>query len=548
MVRWKIVFACQALFIALYVMIAPMVMYAIGPDGAAYVQQADFFAHGDFWQAASGYWSPLLPALSAPMISLGLDPVVAFRIAQGIFGVGYVAAAIWGTTKIFSIEARGQWIIGLITSITAAVWSGALTTPDVALACFLLLYFPFSASDKLLTDWRHAALAGVLGAIAFLAKAYAFPFFLAHFTFCVAVRWLADRHETAFWRACASWGLGIAAFAIVCGPWIGALSTKYGRFTFSNSGAFNHYQVGIQDFDWKVVWKLQMADDGRYNIWETPERLDFTDWSPIESKENFLRQAQHIRENGKKILGGFWTFDPIGLFPAMIVIAGFTVCVFGDKRAKFGAVWMILTCGIYAGGFLPVAFEPRYMAPVLLPLCVAQLWSFIEWLMTVEVERPSLSWTRRWAPIALAAYLVVGCCARPGFFFLRDAFNERGSGRVIRHYANLLADKQFSGPVALIGDRWQDALLISYYSRVPFLGKSYAADWNEAEQEFDAFGVQTLIVDSRDPLSKEITSRGDWELIAESPVLDYELRTYRKVEKKAPEVTATSSVRPDAGS
>lgn len=535
MVRWKIVFICQALFAALFALIAPWVMYAIGPDGTAYVQQAEFFARGDFWEAASGYWSPLLPALSAPMIMAGLDSVVAFRIAQGIVGVGYVAAAIWATTKIFGLETRGQWIIGLITAITAATWSGALTTPDVALAFFLLLYFPFSASDELLTDWRHAAFAGVLGAIAFLAKSYAFPFFLAHFTFCVAVRWIADRQDVSFWRACASWGTGIALFAIVCGPWVGALSSKYGRFTFSNSGAFNHYQVGIEDFDWKVVWKMQAAGDGRYNVWETPEKLDFVDWSPIESKENFMRQAQHVRENGKKILGGFWKLDPIGLFPAMIVIAAFTVAVFGDHRGKFVAVWMILTCGIYAGGFLPVAFEPRYMAPVLLPLCVGQLWAFIEWLLRVEVERPSFSWTRYWAPMALAVYLVVGCCARPGFFLLRDAVSERASGRVIRNYSDMLADKEFSGPVAMIGDRWQDGLLISFYSQRPFLGKTYASQWNEAKEEFDAFGVQTLIVDSRDPLAEQIASRDDWQLIAESPVLDYELRTYRKVEKKSAE-------------
>ncbi|EAQ77317.1 ArnT family glycosyltransferase [Blastopirellula marina] len=532
MVRWKIVLVCQAIFVAIFGLAAPVVMYAIGPDGAAYVQQADYFAQGDFWEAASGYWSPLLPALSAPMIASGIESVVAFRIAQGILGVGYVAAAIWATTQIFALNARGQWIVGLIAAITGAVWSGALTTPDVALACFLLVYFPLTASDRLLTDWRCAALAGVLGAIAFFAKAYAFPFFLAHFTICVAVRYLADRRETRFGKACAGWAIGIVAFTIVAGPWVGALSSKYGRFTFSNSGAFNHYQVGIEDFDWKVVYKIQKPEPGRYSVWETPERLDFEDWSPIASQENLLRQLQHTRENGKKILSGFWKLDPLGLFPAMILIAGFTVCLYGDKRSKFAAVWMIATCGIYAGGFLPVAFEPRYMAPVLLPLCVAQLWAFIEWLLNVDAETVSLSATRRWAPYALAAYLVVGCCARPGFFLLRDVFNERGSGRAIKKYSELLASKGVDGPIAMIGDRWQDGLLISYYAKQPFLGKSFASDWSTADAEFDEYGVQTLIVDSRDPLAEQINSHSEWRLIATSPLLDYELRTYRKGAEK----------------
>src|SRR5690606_9654372 len=93
-VRWKIVLVCQALSVAIFALCVPWVLYAIGPDGIAYVQQAEFFARGDLWEAASGYWSPLLSILSAPLIAAGLDSVVAFRIAQGIAGVGYVAATI----------------------------------------------------------------------------------------------------------------------------------------------------------------------------------------------------------------------------------------------------------------------------------------------------------------------------------------------------------------------------------------------------------------------------------------------------------------------
>ncbi|UUO05158.1 hypothetical protein M4951_17435 [Blastopirellula sp. J2-11] len=531
MVRWKIVLVCQTLFVALFALCAPWVLYAIGPDGTAYVQQADFFARGDLWQAASGYWSPLLSILSAPMIAAGLDPVVGFRIAQGIVGVSYVAAAIGATTHIFELKTRGQWVVGLIATLTCVAWSCALTTPDVAIALFLLLYFPLSASNRLLTDWRYAAAAGALGAVAFLAKAYAFPFFLAHFTFCVAIRYFTDRKETAFWKACAGWGVGVLVFAIVAGPWIGILSSKYGRFTFSNSGAFNHYQVGIEDFDWHVLYKLQSPVEGRINVWETPEKLEFEDWSPISSTENVMRQLRHFKSNARKIVEGFWVFDVFGLFPAALFLVWLSALVHGPVRARFLVVWMILTCGIYAGGFMPVAFEIRYMWPVLMPLCIAQLWAFCEQLIAVNPQsdqQPS-PW-RRFVPLGFAIYLVCSCSLRPSFYLLRDAISERASGRVQHRLGNQLQAEQIQGPIAMIGDRWQDGLLVSYYAKQPYLGKTFAADWTAAQQDFEDFGVQTLIVDSREPLSDEMPNHSEWRLVATTPVLDYELRTYRKTQ------------------
>lgn len=528
-VRWKIVLVCQALFVLTYALAVPLVMYAIGPDGTAYIQQAKFFALGDLWEAASGYWSPLLSLLSAPLIVAGVDPVIAFRVAQGVAGVGYIGAAIWGTTQIFQLTARGQWVVGLIAAITSAAWSCGLTTPDVAIALFLLLYFPFSASDELLTDWRKAAAAGVFGALAFLAKAYAFPFFLAHFTFCAALRYLADRKEVSLGRALLGWGVGLLAFAIVCGPWIGILSAKYGRFTFSNSGAFNHYQVGIENFDWHVLYRLQEPAPDRINVWETPEKLQFEDWSPIASKENALRQIRHFKSNARKIVEGFWVFEVLGLFPAGLFVVWVASLAHGPKRPRFLVGWMILTLGIYAGGFMPVAFEIRYMWAVLMPLCIAQLWAFVEELVAQrnEYEFEASAW-RRYVPVLFAVYLIFSCSLRPAFYLARDAFSDRASGRVQKQLGSELKAAGIAGPVAMIGDRWQDGLLVSYYADRPYLGKTLETDWDAAEQEFDQFGVQTLIVDSRDPLAEQIGRHGEWELVATSPVMDYELRTYRR--------------------
>ncbi|MFI4877009.1 MAG: ArnT family glycosyltransferase [Blastopirellula sp. JB062] len=534
MVNWKVVVVSVALFLVMFVGMTSMVLYSIGPDGSCYVRQAELYAEGDVWEGASGYWSPLLPAMSAPMIAGGVPSVIAFRISQGLIGVGYVIAAIWAAVRIFDLKNMGQWLVGLISACLCASWSSTLTTPDVAIAFFLLLYFPLTASSQFGKDWRLAAGAGMLGALAYLAKGYAFPYFLAHFTVCVALTFIWYRREISWWSAARTWLVGMIVFATFAGPWVALLSAKHGKFTFATSAGFNHFQVGVEEFDWKVLYQMQRPAEGRYNIWETPEQLQYEDWSPLESKENLKRQLGHIKLNIRKAMDCFAAFDAFALFPAALILSWLAALWSGPSSKRYVVFWMIPTCGIYVGGYLPMPLELRYIWPVLFPLCLSQLWAFVEWMRTTPPEDAGEAHSpwRRYVPICFALFLFGSCVLRPTYYWARDAFNDRANASLHHETGKTLIGEEAEGPIAMIGDKWDDGLLISYYAKMTFIGKTYADDWEAAERELDAFDIRTLIVDSRDPLAEEVAQQDQWREIMTTPVLDYEWRFYRRGAEK----------------
>ncbi len=81
--------------------------------------------------------------------------------------------------------------------------------------------------------------------MAYLAKSYGLPFFLAHFTLATVFHGLTTKApRTQVFKA---WVLGLAAFLAVAGPWIAILSCKYQKVTFSTAGSINYAIAGPKD-------------------------------------------------------------------------------------------------------------------------------------------------------------------------------------------------------------------------------------------------------------------------------------------------------------
>ncbi len=146
--------------------------------------------------------------------------------------------------------------------------------PDVLLAAALL----GSCAALLRPSFRHspavAALAGALAAVAFLAKAYALPVVAVVLTLGAALH-LTQHGGASAGRALRQLAVALAAFALLAGAWVAALSASYGGLTVSTSAGFNLGLVSSTSAGnpYNVPGLHPPPRQGAVSAWEEPSRL-----------------------------------------------------------------------------------------------------------------------------------------------------------------------------------------------------------------------------------------------------------------------------------
>jgi hypothetical protein len=160
----------------------------IDGDTVAYIRLARYLLAGHFWDAASSMWSPLLSWCMVPLLAVGLDSLHACRIVLLAWGAGFVLAFALLLERFSPITRAWQVAAILLASALAAHWAISISQPDLMVATLLMVYFWCVLDSRLLHSRRRQLACGVLGGAAYLAKAYALPFFLAHYAFVLALR------------------------------------------------------------------------------------------------------------------------------------------------------------------------------------------------------------------------------------------------------------------------------------------------------------------------------------------------------------------------
>ena len=216
----------------------PWHLHRVSPDASAYLTIARKYAALNFEEAVNGYWSPLFSWLLAPLLCLGFATEVAGRCLDVAIGAGAIAATWWLARRL-----KQSPVVCAMTSLAmvgpVAMYALKDTPADLLVACLLVIYVGvLVGEDYPRSPWQGAA-CGLLGALAFLAKAYALPFFLAHYSavslyLVVRRRGVHDDRRKLVGATAA----GLFVFAVVAGAWAGVLSRKYDRWTFGTTGAY----------------------------------------------------------------------------------------------------------------------------------------------------------------------------------------------------------------------------------------------------------------------------------------------------------------------
>ena len=77
-------------------------LLSYGADGIQYVEIARHYADMDWHAAINAYWGPLVSWLMAPLIALGVDPYMAFKIERAFTAV--IFFAVW----MHAVHPRGR--------------------------------------------------------------------------------------------------------------------------------------------------------------------------------------------------------------------------------------------------------------------------------------------------------------------------------------------------------------------------------------------------------------------------------------------------------
>ena len=357
----RLVFGAFALLYAVSGLAAlPMYRYQLNPDGVSYLKIAEHYSNGDWSETVNGLWSPLFSWLLAPLLGTGANPLLA---AHGLnLAIGLLALA-----GFWALSGRYTDRLWLRTATTTALlpvlltWSFSLVTPDLLLVALLLWYLVILTAPNYSRSLRYAVGAGVLGGLAYLAKGYAFLFFLVHFIGVNGWRaFLAVGEQRRIWLK--RLAAGLACFAVISGPWVLLISVKYGHPTQSTTMGYNWKLMGPTYRGEHLTYRPGLLDPtGPHAVsaWEDPTRLPMSNWSATQRPVYF---AELVTRNIGSIATTLQRFSLLAL-PIVVLGAVFIRSRRGLLTAAERSLLQFtgFTLALIFGGYAVVKVEPRYI-------------------------------------------------------------------------------------------------------------------------------------------------------------------------------------------
>ena len=431
---------CLSLFL-----VYPNYQYYIDPDGTAYLTIARRYASGDYLRAINGYWSPWSCWLSAILIKAGLMPVPASVVvnATGAIGFLYVTQSLF---LRFGIARMLQWSFNfsLVVFLCFAVFWQSFD--DLWECFFLLAALRLMLAESFLKRPLLWIALGSMGALAYFAKAYAFPFFILN---CICCLFLVAGGDKKKWLKITA--VAVTTLIVLSIPWIVALHMKYGIWTTSTAGPLNMswYLVGHPYWKAGITHLLPPVYSDSPYYWEDPYVVNGE--TPHFWNTGHLLGMQLLRVglNLYKLLVS--SFQISVFFPLIALAAMFAV---SSQKLKF--FWtadirpLTLSFLLFPLGYLLVNYESRYLW-YMLPLSMV-----LAGILLRETENPFKKLLYVLAPLSFIVYPLWGLVK----------MNHAGYNEY--HLAELFEMEQIHGPFTTVvheGVSAQQLARLAYFSK-----------------------------------------------------------------------------------
>lgn len=336
------------LFILLFLVSWPLYKYVFDVDGIGYIGAAKQYALGNYQLAVNGYWSPLHSWLVVPFIKLGLLPEDSFRLSNALIGIGCLVTLHLLLNKL-DINASLKSGIQYSFAVILLSYASSELAADLLLVFVLFLLFNLCLSNQFYGSIQKNLLAGVIGAFAFFAKAYAFPFFIVFF---LALH-ICFNKERKFYTLIA----GLAVFLLISFIWIYALHWKYGEWMIAHGkNNYGNWNVKYRDLSGPLL--LPPPYPGSPAVWEDPWKIDRLNFTQSSITEIVTHQIRIILFNIQKWLK---CLHEISFLSAATLFG--SVILFWKKKEPFWLFLLITVCSLSAG-YLLLHVETRFLWPL----------------------------------------------------------------------------------------------------------------------------------------------------------------------------------------
>lgn len=486
--------------------------YQINPDGVSYLRLARHIAEGNFQQSVTGYWGPLISWCIAPFLFFGVDGLTSGRIVIALWGLGFVFGS-WLLASRFGLSHRIKFIAILIAAFAISDWSERSIHPDILLSTLLVYYFYTVTDPDILKYKKIAFLCGVFGGFAYLAKHYAFPFFLFHYPLILLLRGYTTKDEIKLLlkKTLVPLVVGMVTFLTIASPWVITISSKYQHLTLGTSGKRAHSLLGPQDRRCPPSFSGLHKPKKAYvlHTWEDPSEMDYNTWSPFENKKYFIHQIKMSISNTvfiiKLLIKKFFIFGILSLL--LLPISFLWNPLNPDKRFLYG--WAIITIVIFCGGYiLTFAKIERYFYHILIVVLLLSF-HFLEELKS-NIRVNNLETASNWIKYLLVFILIAISSA----FTLQPAVHLLKSVRIMVTGNQINVKKKIvdklnaivPGPYATIGTDWEMRTGLMYYTKKQYLGSPNSSDLEGITKELKAADGNALIIFDNLTLVKKIKS------------------------------------------
>lgn len=338
-------------------------------DSTIYFDIAKKYIQGEYRDAINGYWGPMLSWLLVPFIFFGSSEVFAVNALNLIVGV-FTIIGVWIFSHRFEFTEKIRSAI-MIALLPVMLLFSLVELFDFLLVCFIVYYLGIIFNNDYPEKAHRGVLCGILGALAYFSKSYAFPFFIVHFSLMNVLHFIRCSTKKEKQKAVRNAVAGFLAFAIISAPWIAAISSKYDHITFSNTGKGNFAPIGPEDPKTGLERGVPIFHKGLFmppnntatSVWEDPSYVwkDVRSWSPLNSPAHFKHFIKNIAGNILETLNVYESFSRLAIAIITVYILLLVAGPFNMQILRGDRLYSFLTVLIYSGGYLPFHLEYRYL-------------------------------------------------------------------------------------------------------------------------------------------------------------------------------------------
>ena len=542
--------AWQVAAVAVYLLAAGWVVWLsrdqINPDAVAYARLAEHYARGRLDLAVASYWGPLLVWLLTPAVWLGVDPILAAKVLGIFLGLLFAlgAADLAGAMRC---GPYARWALAPAL-LMALLMLPEPVTPDLLLTCLLTWYL--SATARLLAGptgppatthggrgprVRLALAAGMLGGLAYLAKAYALPFVALHLPLTLVLSRVAARcrgpqpaRPATLRPLLAGW----AGLLLLAGPWIALISHRDGRLTFGGADRLAEPFIVADKARWQGMpaLRIQQPRQGRTNVWESPSEIAEELIRPfrLSGEQRTRYRLTAAWNNTGQTLTILRDVDGLGLLLGGWGLTLVLACLAFRLPSPHGALcwWSCASTAVFLAGYAALLVEARYFWPVwgLLLAMLAHALSVICGSgrgadSSQAAGRPEGRWRRLRRAAQLGAGVVlfvlltslgqrvwatVRQWARPGGAGDEFAWVRFAGDNCLAQAGGDCRRTPQQPPVA--ANFWHYGLFTCYRRHEVFLGAFDSRDPDQIASELSAYGPTRVFVFDDDELADRLRS------------------------------------------